>query len=129
MSKMEFEVKTLLLFFNDTDQIPFCKEKSLLKVSDNEIFIDLLKFKRYVEEFCGLRQSSIEKGLGPNITVKLARQVKDTKGVETFAVNTQLQWDNERSKLRESCSLLQGILTVKQLSELMNSQKFNLPLS
>ena len=110
-ARMELEVKTLILFFNEDKQIPFCKEKSLLKINDDDIFRELNKFKRYVENYCGIQQSSAEKGLGPNIAVKLARQVKDAKGVESFCINTQLQWDNERSKLADPCSMLQGTTT------------------
>jgi hypothetical protein len=55
-----------------------------------------------VENYCGIQQSS---------AVKLARQVKDAKGVDSFCINTQLQWDNERSKLADPCSMLQGTTT------------------
>ena len=110
-ARMELEVKTLILFFNEDKQIPFCKEKSLLKIKYDDIFRELNKFKRYVENYCGIQQSSAEKGLGPNIAVKLARQVKDAKGVESFCINTQLQWDNERSTLADPCSMLQGTTT------------------
>ena len=102
VARMELEVKTLILFFNEDKQIPFCKEKSLLKINDDDIFRELNKFKCYVENYCGIQQSS---------AVKLARQVKDAKGVESFCINTQLQWDNERSKLADPCSMLQGTTT------------------
>jgi uncharacterized membrane protein len=101
---MELEVKTLILFFNEDKQIPFCKEKSLLKIIDDDIFRELNKFKCYVENYCGIQQSS---------AVKLARRVKDAKGVESFCINTQLQWDNERSKLADPCSMLQDTTTWK----------------
>ena len=110
-ARMELEVKTLILFFNEDKQIPFCKEKSLLKINDDDVFRELNKFKCYVENYCGIQQSSAEKRLGPNIAVKLACQVKYAKGVESFCINTQLQWDNERSKLADPCSMLQGTTT------------------
>lgn len=110
-ARMELEVKTLILFFNKDKQIPFCKEKSLLKINDDDIFRELNKFKPYVENYCGIQQSAAEKGLGPNIAVKLAHQVIDAKGVESFCINTQLQWDNERSKLADPCSMFQGTTT------------------
>ena len=102
VARMELEVKTLILFFNEDKQIPFCKEKSLLKINDDDIFRELNKFKCYVENYCGIQQSS---------AVKLARRVKDAKGVESFCINTQLQWDNERSKLADPCSMLQDTTT------------------
>ena len=57
---------------------------------------------------------------GPNIAVKLARQVKDAKGVESFCINTQLQWDNERSKLPDPYSILvpmilAGYIAIKEV--------------
>jgi hypothetical protein len=119
-ARMELEVKILILFLNEYKQIPFCKEKSLLKINDDDIFRELNKFKRYVENYCGIQQSSAEKGLGPNIAVKLARQVKDAKGVESFCINTQLQWDNERSKLPDPYSILvpmilAGYIAIKEV--------------
>ena len=72
-----------------TNRFLSVKKKSLLKINDDDIFRELNKFKRYVENYCGIQKSSAEKGLGPNIAVKLARQVKDAKGVESFCINTQ----------------------------------------
>jgi hypothetical protein len=72
-ARMELEVKILILFLNEDKQILFCKEKSLLKINDDDIFRELNKFKRYVENYCGIQESSAEQGLGPNIAVKLAK--------------------------------------------------------
>ena len=107
IARMELEVKTLILFFNEDKQIPFCKEKSLLKINDDDIFRELNKFKRYVENYCGIQQSSPEKAL----ILQSNWHAKDVKGVESFCINTQLQWDNERSKLADPCSMHQGTTT------------------
>jgi hypothetical protein len=63
-ARMELEVKILILFLNEDKQILFCKEKSLLKINDDDIFRELNKFKRYVENYCGIQESSAEQGLG-----------------------------------------------------------------
>ena len=107
---MEIDLKTVISFHHNNGSLPICKEKNHVTINtDDQNFKDFNLFNKYAQHYCGIKQSATEKGLGENIGVKLARQVKDQKGTEIFAINTQQQWEFERQKLiTDETSLLQG---------------------
>ncbi|CAG2191974.1 Golgin subfamily A member 5 [Mytilus edulis] len=83
--------------------MPFCKEKVniFLKSENATKFENLTAFKQYIECYCGIKESAVEKGLG-SFTLKLARHTKSAGvSTETFSINTQQQWQNERTMLQQ----------------------------
>lgn len=72
-----------------------------LKSENATKFENLTAFKQYIECYCGIKESAVEKGLG-SFTLKLARHTKSAGvSTETFSINTQQQWQNERTMLQQ----------------------------
>ena len=69
--------------------------------------ISLQAFVKQVEH-AGLREEDQKRGLGSSIDIKLCRLEKGPDGNKAYAINTQAQWDEERSMISNRGMVLQG---------------------
>ena len=68
----------------------------------------LQAFVKLVAEHAGLREEAQKRSLGSRIDIKLCHLEKGPDGNKAYAINTQAQWDEERSMFsnRGTCELL-----------------------
>ena len=74
----------------------------------SEKHCSLQAFVKHVVEHAGLREEAQIRGLGSRIDIKLYCLGKGPDGNKAYAINTQAQWDEERSMFsnQATCELL-----------------------
>ena len=81
------------------------KERVCFPITDEHS--SLAVFTKKFTEFAGLKAEAEKRGLGSFVELKLCHLEKGKDGSKAFAINTQEQWDEERSLLSGNTSSLQ----------------------
>ena len=86
----------------------FVGSKERVRIPLSEKHCSLQAFVKHVVEHAGLREEAQKRGLGSRIDIKLYCLGKGPDGNKAYAINTQAQWDEERSTFsnQATCELL-----------------------
>lgn len=68
----------------------------------------LAVFSKHLLEYTGIQGQARERGLGENVTIKLARMEKVPGECKVYSINTQMQWESEKGCLINGKGSLQG---------------------
>ena len=86
----------------------FVGSKERVRIPLSGKHCSLQAFVKHVVEHASLREEAQKRGLGSSIDIKLCRLEKGSDGNRAYAINTQAQWDEERSKFSNRGMVLQG---------------------
>ncbi|PFX18899.1 hypothetical protein AWC38_SpisGene16698 [Stylophora pistillata] len=75
----------------------FVGSKERVRIPLSGKHCSLQVFVKHVVEQAGLREEAQKRGLGSSVNIKLCRLEKGPAGNKAYAINTQAQWDEERS--------------------------------
>ena len=70
-----------------------------MRIPINSTHSSLEALKRHIIQYAGLTAESEKRGLGSSIELKLCRVEKSVEGSKVYAINTQVQWQEERNLL------------------------------
>jgi len=97
----------VVIYYPQGDQNTNTKER--IRIPHDNLLEYLNDCYKRLDNFCGISQQCIARGIGDVIDLKFSSITKDDKKiVRTYAINTQEQWVVERKKILASEAKLQG---------------------
>ena len=101
VSEQVFKLEGVIYYVDPQSfgSVGFLGGKERVRIPINSTHSSLEALKRHIIQYAGLTAESEKRGLGSSIELKLCRVEKSVEGSKAYAINTQVQWQEERNLL------------------------------